>query len=332
MLKLSDRYFAHQVFCDSMRPFVQSVHTDALGNVIAHKQGFGKKLMLIAHADEVRMMITAIDNDGFLHVKPSGGIDASILPARKVKIIHENKSITGIIGKRPIHLQRPENEQGKVTFDNLWIDIGAKDKEDALTMVEIGDYVYFDSLSEELPNGLVTGKALDNGAGLSVLLQVAENLKDKDVPWDIYFVASNYEEIGMRGAIVAANSIKPDYCIAIDVTHATDYPTMNPISDGDIRLNEGCVLAKGPNIDVDLFWQLKKCAEDNNIAIQIEAIPYATGTDANVIQIANEGIHTALVSIPCRYMHTPHEVVATRDIDSAIDLLATFVQSDIVME
>lgn len=325
-------HLAHQVFCDSMRPFVQCVHTDALGNIIAHKQGVGKKLILIAHADEVRLMITAIDNDGFLHIKPSGSIDASLLPARKVKIIHEDRMITGIIGKRPIHLQRPENDQGKVMFDSLWIDIGAKDKEDALTMVELGDYAYFDSLSEELPNGLLTGKALDDRAGLSVLLHIAENIKNKDVPWDIYFVASNYEEIGMRGAIVAANSIKPDYCIAIDVTHATDYPTMNPISDGDIRLNRGCVLAKGPNIDLDMFQQLKKYAIDNNIPIQIEAIPYATGTDANVIQIANGGIRTALVSIPCRYMHTPYEVVSTTDIDSTIELLTTFVQNNKKME
>jgi len=310
---------------ESITPFVDTVTKDVLGNIIAHKKGLGKKLMLIAHADEVRLMITAIDNDGFLRIKPSGAIDASILPARKIKIEHDGKFITGIIGKRPYHLQRPENEVAKVTFDDLWVDIGAKNKEEALEIVQIGDYAYYDTVVEEMPNGLICGKALDDNAGLEVILHVAEAIKNMDVPWDVYFVASTQEEIGGRGAIVAAQTIRPDYCIAIDVTHATDYPTINPLQYGDIKIGTGCVLTKGTNVDDELFYKLKRVATENNIPFQIEANPYPTGTDANGIQITNGGVRTAVISIPCRYMHTPYEIVSEEDILALTKLLSTYI-------
>lgn len=311
-------------FCQGISHYVQEVQTDVLGNTIAHKKGNGKKIMLVAHSDEVALMITSVDNDGFLHFKPYGCIDASLLPARTVKVLHNGSALVGVIGKRPIHLQRSDSETSKILFEDLWIDIGAKDKEEALTMVEIGDYAYFDSQTAELPNSLITGKSLDDRVGLSVLLQLAETLKDEDLNWNIYFVSSVQEEIGCRGAIAAAHNINPDYCIAIDVTHATDYPTMNPLRDGDIRLNGGCVIAKGPNIDGELFDLLKECAKSTGVKYQIEAIPYPTGTDANWVQVSNGGVKTALVSIPCRYMHTPQEIVSNEDVKSAIQLIKCF--------
>ena len=139
-----------------------------------------------------------------------------------------------------------------------------------------------------------------------------------------FFVASNHEEIGMRGASVVAHSIKPDVCICIDVTHATDYPTMNVISDGDIKLGEGCVLAKGPDIYPTLFRSLEEIVIKHKIMYQVEVSPYPTGTDANVIQLSGNGIKTAVVSIPCRYMHTPHEVCSKKDIESAIRIIIEY--------
>ena len=184
--------------------------------------------------------------------------------------------------------------------------------------------MYYDSSIIHLPNGLVRGAYFDDRVGLSILVNIAEQLHKTHSNKDIYLVASNHEEIGMRGAIVAANTIKPNYCIAIDVTHATDYPTMNPIANGDIQLNKGCVLTKSPNIDEELFVQLRQCAVNNQISYQIEATPYPTGTDANPIQIINEGVRTAVISIPCRYMHTPQEIVAEGDIQTAVKLLSFF--------
>ena len=310
-------------FPEAIKHFVSDVCFDNIGNIIAHKPGVGKSIMFIAHHDVVRLMVSHIDENGFLYVKPSGCIDASILPARKVIIRHENKAITGIIGKKPVHLMR-EEQNSKVAYENLWIDIGVKNQSEAVQMVSKGDYAYFGSDYEELPNNLITGSYFDDQVGLNVLLNLAEQLHKIDIPWDVYYVASNHEEIGMRGASVAAHSIKPDACICIDVTHATDYPTMNVISDGDIKLGEGCVLAKGPNIFPALFKSLEEVAIKHEIKYQVEVSPYPTGTDANVIQISGEGVKTAVVSIPCRYMHTPHEICSKKDIESAIRIIIEF--------
>lgn len=313
-------------FSDAIKHFASDVCLDNLGNIIAHKPGVGKSIMLIAHHDVVCLMVSHIDDNGFLYVKPAGCIDAAILPARKVVIMHGDKRIIGIIGKKPIHLMRDE-QNNKVAFDNLWIDIGAKSQAEALQMVDKGDYAFFCSDYENLPNNLIAGSYFDNQVGLNVLLNVAEKLQKKDIPWDVYYVASNHEEIGMRGASVVANSIKPDACICIDVTHATDYPTMNVISDGDVKLGEGCVLAKGPNIYPVLVRRLEDIALKNKVKYQVEVSPYPTGTDANVIQLSGGGVKTAVVSIPCRYMHTPHEVCSKNDIESAIKIISEFICS-----
>ena len=320
---MSSIYEPDKDFIGTITPFVNEIRTDILGNIIAHKQGVGKSIMLIAHYDVVRLMISYIDGNGFLYVKPAGCIDVSILPARRVVIAHKDKAITGILGKKPIHLIR-EEQNSKVTYENLWIDIGAKSQSEALQMVSIGDYAYFCSDDEELQNNLITGSYFDNQIGLKVLLKLAKQLFEKDIPYDVYYVASNHEEIGMRGASVVAHSIKPDYCICIDVTHATDYPTMNVISDGDIKLGGGCVLAKGPNVYSELFESLEKTAIMHKITYQVEVSPYPTGTDANVIQLSGEGVKTAVVSVPCRYMHTPHEVCSKMDVESAIKVIGKF--------
>lgn len=307
-----------------IKPYVNEIRTDALGNVIAHKMGAGKRIMLVAHYDVISLMITYIDERGFLYVQPAGGIDVSILPARKVMIMHGENVILGIIGKKPIHLSRDE-QNNKVTYDSLWIDIGAKTQTEAMTMVSKGDYAYFCSDKEELSNGFITGAYLDNKVGLEVLLNIAERLSNITLPWDVYYVASNHEEIGMRGALVAAQSIQPDVCICVDVTHATDYPTMNVIRDGDIKLGEGCVLAKGPNIHPQLLECLVETASIHGIKYQIEVCPYPTGTDANMVQLSGNGVKTAVVSIPCRYMHTPHEVCSQIDIELAIKVIYQFI-------
>lgn len=316
-------YSTNKNFEETIKSFVSEVYTDDLGNIIAHKLGMGKRVMLIAHHDVVCLMVTHIDENGFLYVKPAGAIDASILPARKVVIRHEENVIKGIIGKKPIHLIR-EEQNSKISYDNLWIDIGARSQYEALQMVNKGDYAYFCSAYEELPNDLITSSYFDDQVGLDVLQMLAKQLNKVDIPLDVYYIASNYEEIGMRGASVVAHSIKPDICICIDVTHATDYPTTNVISDGDIKLGEGCVLAKGPNIYPTLFKSLEETAIMHRIKYQVDVSPYPTGTDANVIQLSGEGIKTAVVSIPCRYMHTPHEVCSKKDIESTVRLLSQF--------
>lgn len=324
---MSFTYKTFKDFSSEIKPFVDSVSTDVLGNVIAHKSGKGKRMMLIAHQDVICLMITYIDDKGFLYVKPSGGIDSSLLPSRKVLIMHEGKSVIGIIGKKPVHLLREEANSTKIAYEDLWIDIGTKCREDTLNRVGIGDYAYFCSDYEELSNDMMTGSYFDDMVGLEVLLQLAEQLHGTEVPWDLYFVASNYEEIGMRGASVAAQLIKPDVCICVDVTHATDYPTMNVIKYGDVKLGAGCVISKGPNVYSELFDSFNNIAIKNEIPYQVEVNPYPLGTDANVIQLTEKGVKTAMVSIPCRYMHTPHEICSKKDIASAVTIIKAFLQS-----
>lgn len=311
-------------YLTTIHSFVPEAHRDALGNVIAHKNGDGNRIMLVAHCDVVSLMITYIDERGFLYVQPAGSVDASILPARKMVIVHGDKVIPGIIGKKPIHLAR-EEQNVKVSYENLWIDIGAANYAEAMSMVSKGDYAYFCPDQEELPNDLITNSYLDDRVGLKVLLKLAELLHDITLSWDVYFVASNHEEIGMRGALVAAQSIQPDVCICVDVTHATDYPTMNVVCHGDIKLGEGCVLAKGPNIYPQLYNSLEETAISHDLKYQVEVSPYPTGTDANMIQLSGKGVKTAVVSIPCRYMHTPHEVCSKKDIESAINIIYEFI-------
>lgn len=319
-------YKSAKDFSKAIKPFVDEVRVDSLGNIIAHKQSVGKRIMLIAHHDVVRLMVSHIDDNGFLYVKPAGSIDSQILHARKVVIKHEGNTVIGVIGKKPIHLIR-EEQNGKVTYDNLWIDIGARSQSEALHVVSKGDYAYFCSDIEELPNKLVTGSYLDNQVGLNVLLELAEQLHGVEIPWVVFYVASNHEEIGMRGASVVAHSINPDVCICIDVTHATDYPTTNIIIDGEVKLGKGCVISKGPNIYPTLFKGMEETAIKHNIMYQVEVSPYPTGTDANVIQLSGEGVKTAVVSIPCRYMHTPHEICSEEDVESAIRIIGEFMRT-----
>lgn len=320
--------FSDKLFYDIqgvIKLYIKDIKTDTLGNIIAHKPGNGKRIMLIAHHDVVRLMVTHIDERGFLYFKPAGGIDASILPARKVVIRHGDKGYAGVIGKKPIHFIR-EEQNNKISYENLWIDLGVKDKKESIDKIAIGDYAYFSPDYERLPDGLISGPYFDNYAGVYVLMELVEQLYKTDIPWDLYIVASNHEEIGLRGAAVAAYSIKPDICICIDATHATDYPTTNIINEGDIKLGDGCVLAKGPNIFPELFNSLENVANEHDIKYQLEVSPYPTGTDANVIQMSIEGIKTALISIPCRYMHTPYEICSQKDIESAIKLIEGFLR------
>ena len=177
-----------------------------------------------------------------------------------------------------------------------------------------------------LTDTLVLSKSLDDKIGLAVLIGLAHNLQEISTDCDIYLVASVQEELGARGAQMVSETILPEIGIAIDVTHATDYPTMSPAKDGDIRLGKGVVIPMGPNMNKGINQKFASIAERIKIPYQVEAIAKPTGTDARMIQVAGKGIKTGLISIPCRYMHTPGEMVSLEDADNAIALLTEFLQ------
>lgn len=312
-------------FSEFMKEFVDEVYSDSMGNVIAHKKKTGaKSLMLISHADEVGFMITHIDNRGFLYFQPVGGIDVNLLPGLQVEIHDARGKIIGVIGRKPKHLQKKEDANQQIRFEDLWIDIGAKDKTDAESYVHIGDYATYKASVTKQLNNLITSKSLDDKIGLAVIAEVATRLHHQDVKYDLYFVASTQEELGTRGATIVANKIKTDKCIAIDVTHATDYPHMTPFRSGEIKLGNGAVIAIGPNINQELSTTMENIAQSNGICYQLEAIPFPTGTDARQIQISGTGVLTALVSIPCRYMHSPVEIVSIDDVNSAVEIITGY--------
>ena len=314
------------LFQKAVSPYIDEVIIDVNGNCIAHKKGSGKKIMLMAHADEIGLMITYIDSKGFLYFKEIGGIDTNLLPGLRICITGKRGPIIGVIGRKPIHLQNKDEGNKDLSPEDLWIDIAAKDKTDALSKVQIGNVASFIGQPTQLSDTIVTSKALDDKIGLAILAGLARNLQHITTDNDVYLVASIQEELGARGAQTVTEAIRPDLGIAIDVTHATDYPTISPSKDGDVSLGKGVVVPVGPNMDKGISQALIDMAQSKGIPYQIEAIAKPTGTDARMIQVASTGIRTSLISIPCRYMHTPCEMVSLADADSAIALLTEFLR------
>lgn len=323
--KTSDNVVVELLRKDGVTPMV-----DAMGNVIFKKEGSGEKtLMIVAHYDEVGFTIKYIDDEGYAYLSPVGGVDASILPGQKVVVRHENNFIYGVIGAQPIHMKNSNKSNGNKSIDisDLWVDIGVCGKSKMKEMISIGDPVSYAPNFSELGNDVISSKSLDNRAGVAVLLSLYRKLNNKKISnyKSVYFVASAQEELGMRGAQVAGYNINPDVCIAIDVTHATDYPSVNNKKYGDIRLGKGTVIPYGSNFDISLQRRLKEIADEHAVSYQLDSIPCYSGTDIAEIQILKGGCQSGLVSIPCRYMHTPAETISLDDLESAINILAYFI-------
>lgn len=318
---------AQEVFRTYVKPYADDMKTDVHGNAIALKKGTGDlRFMVVGHADEIGLMIHYIEDNGFLRFAAIGGVDVSLLPGTRVNIYHEGAMLRGVIGKKPIHLLTPDERTKAAKLDDLFIDIGAKDKEDALTKVALGDYATFSPGMEMLNDHLVTTKATDNKVGVLIAAALQQELKDVTLAANVYSVSSVQEEIGLRGATTSAFGIDPQVGIAIDVTHATDYPTINKAKYGDIKCGEGPVIAVGANINPMVFTLLKEAADKAGVKYQIEAAPRGTGTDANAIQTTRAGVAAGLISIPCRYMHTQNEVVSLNDVEGAVKIIAQFVR------
>lgn len=311
------------VFREHIAPYVASTETDTMGNVIAVRPGPEgcPKVMLTAHCDEIGFLVSNIDDNGFLYVQEIGGIDTELLPGRRVEIHTEKGIVNGIFGKKAIHLTRGE-EKKKLEISDIWLDIAANNKQDAEDRVQIGDYVTFAKEAIFYENGMVASPSTDDRIGVWTLIETARRLSHKALKCSVYFVSTCQEELGARGAKTAADHIHPDVGIAIDVTHATDYPTAETKVMGNIQLGKGGVITLGPNINAEVSRQLKAAAGD--IPVQYEAIARPTGTDANVMQLSSGGVKTGLVSIPCRYMHTPYEMVSLNDAKYTAELLAKF--------
>lgn len=306
---------------------------DIIGNVITEKTGSSETvIMFTAHADEIGLMIKFVSPDGYLYFNTIGGIDLAILPGSRVVIVGIEGDVYGVIGRRPVHHMGADAGTGPINVESLWIDIGACDKETALERVRLGAKASIVSERIHLTDTLLAGRGLDNSVGVDVIRQLSKSLERVETGHTIYFVETVQEEIGCRGAQVAAANIQPDVCVVIDVTHATDYPGCNQARYGDIKLGKGVVIAISPDTDKKLSDMLISIAEEHNIPYQIEPHAFPTGTEAKIIQTTGSGIRTALVSVPCRYMHTPNEVVSIEDVNAAKKLLEEFCKTKIINE
>ena len=313
-----------KIFKEIVSPYVDDCYEDIHGNLICQKgNNASKTLMLMAHIDEVGLMVNYIEESGFLRFTTIGGIDISLLNGTSVVILHGREKVCGVIGTRPIHLKKHGNEK-ELEVSDLWIDIGANNKEEAEQLVSIGDGIAIESHFHQLKNNLLSCRATDDKAGIVVLANVLVNIYKEFQDFNIYIVASIQEEVGIRGAITSTYSINPDVCIAVDVTHATDYPSVNKAKFGDVKINGGVVIPMGTDFSPKLQNKLKEIATEHNIMFQTEARSGFSGTDIHAAQVSRGGCITGLVSIPCRYMHSSNEVVSMNDLFCTIRLLTEF--------
>lgn len=309
---------------DIFRQYCNDVKSDKLGNIIGLKKGLKSdyKVMLAAHMDEIGMMVKQIDDRGFIRFAFVGGVDQRILPAQEV-IIHGQKNIFGVIGTKPPHIQQPEERRKAIKPEDMFIDTGLC-ADEVNKNIMVGDFISFKRNPIELNNNFFASNALDDRAGVAVIICTLMELEKMNFDVDVYAVATIQEEVGLRGAIVASYGINPDIGVAIDVCHGSmpevpEYETQ--------ELGQGPVLALGPNIHPKLFERLKELSEEYKIPYQLDPEPASTGTDGWAIQITREGIPTALVSIPLRYMHTTVETICLDDIKMSGRLLALLISS-----
>lgn len=301
---------------------------DVNGNLIAFKKGSGKKkIMIVGHADEIGFIVSYIDESGFVYVITLGGFDVNLLPGLRVDIHHDKQIVRGIIGKKPIHMMRGSDDNPKLKIEDLWIDIGAKDKQDALSKVAIGDIITYSSQIEQLSDDLIVSKATDNKVGVYVAAAVMQELAKKKIKANYYAVASVGEETTMKGAGTSAYLIQPDIAIAVDVTFTSDIPGADKRVFGEVGLGKGPTLTLGAALHPAVNDKLIELAKKHDIPLQIEISPSRTGTDADAIHALRTGTATAVIGIPNRYMHSPNEVISLGDLDKAVSLLTEFVKS-----
>ncbi len=316
---------AQRVFRAYIEPFCRST-TDVMGNVIGFIPGEGKNLlrvMLVGHSDEIGFQVKYIDDNGFIYFGAIGGVDPHLTPGKRVRIHARKGAVSGVIGKKPIHLMEAKDRETVVKLDAQYIDVGAANKKEAEELVRVGDPVTFAEGLERLHGERVTSRGFDDKAGSFVVAEVLRKVaaSRKKLPVDLYGVSSVQEEVGLRGGMTSAYSVNPDIGICVEVDFCTDQPDVEKKHNGEVGLGKGPILPRGANINPALFDILSETAAREGIAVQYTGIPRATGTDANVMQISRGGVATALVKIPLRYMHTPVEVLSLTDLENAVTLI-----------
>ncbi len=301
---------------------VDELYTDALGNLFARKQAAGPRLMICAHMDEVALMVMGIEKNGMLKFSAVGGVDPRVLVAKTVVV--GEKQTHGIIGAKPIHLQKPDERTRALAIDDLLIDIGARKQEEAEALVSIGDYAYFTTKFEEFGAERFKGKAFDDRVGCSLLV----DLLSEPLPVDLFAVFTVQEEVGLRGAGPAAYAVEPELALTLEGTTASDVAGIDQHQHCTTVGAGPCLTFMDSSVipDPKLVRRLLETADSQGIPVQMRRFT-SGGTDSGAVQAVKTGVSTATISIPCRYIHSPSAVMSRHDYDAALRLIKAFVTS-----
>jgi endoglucanase len=316
------------VWRDAAKGFAK-VSTDVVGTPLARvaakhdSKSPPQRLLVMGHIDEIGLIVTHIDDQGYLWFGSVGGWDAQILVGQRVVLDTRAGSVMGVVGKKPIHLLREDDRKKMAEIRDLHIDIGARDGADARERVRVGDVAVIDADPVELPNGRLISRALDNRLGSFVALEAARLVAEAGgAEWELAAAAVAQEEITFGGSRTSTFSLKPDAAIVVDVTHATDAPGIDVKEIGKHELGSGPVIGRGSTLHPGLFELLYETAEREKIPFTVEASARSTGTDADAVHNSRAGVPTGLVSIPIRYMHSPVELVQLDDVHACARLIA----------
>jgi putative aminopeptidase FrvX len=308
--------------------FADEVRADVGGNSYATLNPGGRpRVMFAGHIDEIGVMVTHIDDEGFVSFDTIGGWDPQVFVGQRVRLLGRGGPVTGVVGKKAIHIMDKDDREKVSKVETLWIDIGASSRADAERQLRIGDPGVMAAGVLEFPNGRLVSRSIDNRIGAFVVLEALRLLGSGGKPAAaVSAVATTREEIAASGggARSSAVALEPDVAVVVDVTHATDYPGVDKRRHGEYRLGGGPVLSRGASVSEVVFELLVTAAEAEGIPYSIEAASRDTHTDAEAIFNAHRGVATALVSVPNRYMHSPNEMIALEDLDRTARLLAAF--------
>lgn len=314
-----------RIWCQYARKFADEVRTDAYGNAVAVVNPKGSpKIMLEGHVDEIGLMVRYIDDKGFLYLQRIGGVDPALIRGKRVNIYTAKGIVRGVIGAPPIHLQDRTPEQKAPKLHESYIDIGAKDGDDAKKKVAVGDPATFTDDFEMLNEHIAVARGFDDRAGAFAVLEALRIVSKEKPHAAVYACSSIQEEVGLIGAQMQVFNVQPDIAIAVDVTFATDTPGIDVKQHGEVKMGKGPTMSIGRENHPVVQERLRKVAKAQKIDVQYEAFTTSGGTDAMAIYTKHGGIPTCLLSIPNRYMHTTVEMLDLRDLQATAELLAAF--------
>lgn len=323
---------AARVWRQEAESFASDVHVDVSGNSFASVNADGSpSVMLAGHIDEIGLQVTHIDEEGFLYVDEIGGWDPQVLVGQRVTILGRDGDVPGVIGKKAIHLIQPDERSKASKTRQLWVDVGAKDRDAVVELgLRVGDPMVIAQGMVRLSGDLIASRAIDDRVGAFVVLEAIRLLAEDagSLQASATAVATVQEEIGYQGggARPSAYALDPDVALVVDVTFSTDVPDIDKKELGEHSLGGGPVLSRGSAAHNAVFEMLASVAEEEGIPYTIQASPKATRTDADGIHLTRSGVPTGLISVPNRYMHSPNEVVSTEDLFNTARLIAAFVR------